>query len=297
MKDFIPYADAKVWVNRLGFENYRQWLRFSKMRYKKGPLKGRLIRPTFIPANPQCSYALRGEWVSDTDFLGERRDPYLSFKDAQEFALSLDLRSSHQWFRWHKKNGITNIPRYPNLVYANWTIWADFLGSDYIHSSKREPFIPMEEAIKLLCSEKLKSKEEYVQWVRDHPMYNLPVSPEGTYENFPGWGLFLGKSVADRIEIQQHIDVSVLYIVHHSHHPSNVYEIRIDRKGKSNVEMRAKQHKFRIIKMFSIEQHEIEQTMRIVKANGGEWWEDDNTYLIHNIHELLFQLEVLLVAV
>lgn len=297
MKDFIPYVDARTWVTRLGFENYKQWLRFSKMRYKKGPLKGRLIRPLFIPANPQCSYAIRGEWINDTDFLGPRPSPYLTYEEAAIFARSLNLTSSHHWDRWYKENRQDNIPRYPHLVYKDWTIWADFLGSKFIHWSKRHPRPPMNEAIKLLHEVKLESANEYRQWVRDNPIYNLPTYPEAVYEGFPGWGMYLGKTVADKIEVFQNIDVSVLYIAHYSYHPSNVFEIRIDQKGKSNVELRSKQKGFRVLKMYSVVEDETTTAMQIVNSNGSEWWESDHTYLVGNIHELLFQLGVLLVSV
>jgi hypothetical protein len=294
-KDFIPYQDAKVWVNRLGFENYRQWLKFAKLRYKKGPLKGRLIRPKFIPANPQCSYAIRGEWKSDTDFLGTRPIPYLSYEDAKQFALKLELGSSHQWRAWHKETNTCFIPRYPEFVYPEWTIWKDFLGSKYIHYSKQtEPRLSLEETMKFVHSLNLSSPEEYKLWVREHPQLNIPLSPEGVFENWPGWRMFLGKSISDKIEVVQNIDVSVLYIAHYNHDPSNVFEIRLEQGGKLAVNEKRQRTNFKIVKMFFVNSSEISAANQIVTSNCSPWWEDSSKQLVSNIHELTFQLSVLL---
>jgi hypothetical protein len=293
MKDFISYPDAKRWVNRLGLENYRQWLKFAKMRYKKGPLRGRLIRPVFIPSNPQCSYKVRDEWVNDVDFLGH--NTYWTYEQSQQFAMSLNLDSSYQWRDWHRENAPPHIPRYPELVYNEWTLWRDFIGSEYVHYSKRQPYASFEEALKVVHSIRFTTMEEYKDWIRSNPQYNLPRAPDAHYkEHWNGWDHFLGKSISNRIEVEQSINTAVLYIAHHKYHASNVYEIKIERRGKLEVEAIKARVGFNIIKMYAITPDAVDTTKRIVMANGSEWWETDNTYIIRNIHELLFQLDVLL---
>ena len=296
MKDFIPYEDAKRWVNRLGFENYKQWLRFSKMKYKKGPLRGRLIRPKFIPANPQCSYKIRGEWKNDVDFLGH--NIYWKFDQAKQLALTLKLESSYEWRRWHQENNPLYIPRYPEFVYKDWELWADFLGSQYIHHSKRDAlFIPYSEALQIVHLQRLESAEQYKIWAKNNPQYRLPLVPDGYYEHWEGWDKFLGKSVLDRIEVHQTVDTSVLYIAHHRHNPSNVYEIYIEKAGKIGVELKKARTKFQVVKMYAIQPTEYEPVRNIVKQNGTEWWESDHNFIIRNIYELLFQLDVLLYSI
>lgn len=294
-KDFIPYTEARNWVSRLGFENYKQWLRFSKMRYKTGPLKYRLIKPSFIPVHPSTSYRVRGEWESDSDFLGHHK--YWKYDSAKKFALSLQLNSSYEWRAWHKENNPIDIPRYPELVYNDWTLWSQFIGSKHIHHSKKNPYAIYDEAIKLVHGMRLQSVDEYRLWVKEHPQFNLPTFPEVYYKEWEGWIKFLGKSIIDRIEIEQSIDTSVLYVARRPRTPSNVYEIVIEKRGRLGVDARQAALKFQVVKVYAISQNEVETAKRIILANGSSWWELDDNYIIGNIHELLFQLDVLLFTV
>lgn len=307
-KDFIPYEEAKIWVRRLGFENYKQWLRFAKMRYKKGILKGRLIRPLFIPANPQCSYALRGEWISDSDFLGTTPTPkrkpgiYLPYEEAKKFAQRQHLHSMREWVKWHRRNKIKRVPRYPCFIYPEWNTWADFLGTTKIHYSKLYPNYntfkrpALEDVIKVVQSFQLKSKNEYLQWIKENYEYfpGFPFHPDIVYDNFPGWNVFLGKTIIGKLEAQEIIN-DVLYIAHYPENPPNVFEISIDKKGKFNIEQKAKHYGFKVIKMYKILPEEKQIVESIITSNGLQWWEGgEDTYVIWNVHELLFQLDVLL---
>jgi hypothetical protein len=296
-KDFIPYVEAKHWVNRLGFQNYKQWLRFSKMRYLKGPLKGKLFRPKFIPANPQVSYALRGEWVNDRDFLGERPQRYWPLDEASNFVRSLELSNVDHWRRWHDINKPENIPKFPNVVYHKWSLWKDFLGTTKVNHAKLATRPSLNETMKFMHQFHLQTKLEYQQWVTDNPIYYFHPNPDSYYDDFPGWDTFLGRRIVDRLEIAQSLDVSILYIAHHNHHPENVYEIRVEKKGKVGIALRKNIYRFNIVKMYAISQQEHNIVGEIIHTNGSDWWESEHTYLIRNIHEVLFQLDVLLVSV
>ena len=294
-KDFIPYEDAKRWVNRLGFENYKQWIRFSKLRYKTGPLRRRLVRPSFIPANPGVSYRLRGEWGGDRDFLGHHE--YWPYEEARKFALSLNLQSSYEWKIWHRENNPIHIPRYPSAVYEQWNIWSDFLGSKHVHYTKRESFAPYNEAIKLVHSLRFDEPEEYRLWVKQHSNYNLPVFPEVHYKEWDGWLNFLGKSIVTRIDIAQNIDNSILYIAHHRGTPSNVYEIRVEKQGKIGIDARKAATGFTVEKMYLVNPDEVDVAKRIISMCSSEWWERDHCFVVRNIYELMFQLDVLMYTV
>jgi len=295
MKDFITYDDAKRWVTRLGFESYPQWRKFAVMRYKKGPLRGKLIRPTFIPSHPKTAYPLRGYKFTDPDFLGHHQ--YWKYLKAKEWALSLDLSSSYAWRQWHKENNPIDVPRYPELVYKDWTIWADFLGSEYIHHTKRVPFATYDEALKVVHALGLESPEEYKEWIKSHPQYNLPICPDGHYEEWDGWNRFLGKKLIDRIEVHQEIHIPVLYIAHHNHHPDNVYEIRVESKGNLEVEARKTRHGFKIIKKYTVQPNDMQTMKTLIDNNCSSWWQDNHAYIVRNVHELLFQLDVLLFSI
>ena len=293
MKDFIPYAEARQWVSRLGLENYRQWLRFSKMRYQKGTMKGKLIRPRFIPANPQCAYGLRQQWISDNDFLGHKQ--YTAVDEAKYFAHTLKFDTRHQWREWHRQYSPDHIPRYPEFVYTDWVSWPDFLGSD---KYARKNWIPYDQAIQIVHQFKLENRDEYAQWNKDHPQIIMPPSPDVVYnKQWEGWGKFLGKTAVERIEVYQSVDTEVLYIAHRPGDPSNVYEIAVDRVGKANVDLRRHNMGYQIIKVYKTEEDRNQAMKHIIQANGTQWYEERNVYSVFNLYELLFQLDVLLFSV
>ena len=294
-KNFVPYTDARQWVSRLGLTNYYQWLKFAQMRYKKGPLKGKLIRPTFIPAHPSKTYRLRGDWKNETDFLGN--NVYWNYNEANKFVLSLNVKSVSEWHEWYKVNRPVNIPRFPNVVYPEWKLWSDFLGTNRVYFKKKVPYTSFNEAIKLVHSLRLNNVDEYRLWVKQNPQFNLPTFPEGYYKEWDGWIKFLGKSLVDRIEVEQSIDNSVLYIAHHRGTPSNVYEIRIEKQGRVAVEVKRLSQNFSVEKMYLIQPEDVPLVKKIVMLCGTEWWERDHFYAIRNIHELLFQLDVLMFSV
>ena len=95
------------------------------------------MKPKNIPAGAQNVYKNKG-WISWGDFLGngvvsDRKKSFRSFKIAKEFAKSLKLKSSSEWFNLYKQNKFNyEFPRNAATFYKNkgWKGWDDFLRNE-----------------------------------------------------------------------------------------------------------------------------------------------------------------------
>jgi len=291
--EFVTYHEAREWVRRKNFSNYKVWLKFAQERYQKGPLRGKLLRPRVIPANPQSTY--KSEWVSDPHFLGHI--PYLPMQDARKRIHQIRLQSYSQWLVWHKDQKPWYVPRYPDLVYDNWTSWGDFLGTNTISTWYRQKtYRPFNEAVKYIHSVHLTTENQYHQWVKEVKPKDLPAAPDVTYRDWQGWPHFLGSTLEHKVAAAQ-TDTRVFAILHYPEQQSNIFTIRIEPKGKSELLSQQQTEHFRIIKVYKYEQQYDRQMHELIMLNGSQWWEGEQQYLIRNISELLFQLDSILLWV
>jgi hypothetical protein len=277
--DWCTHQEAREWVRRQNFPSYKHWLRFAKERYTSGPLKGKLKRHRSIPANPQSTYA--AEWISDSFFLGHVS--YLSYQEVKDRVIPLNLKSYVQWIMWHKEIKPWWSPQQPDRVYDEWETWGKFLGTGNISIyDKQKLWRPFDEAVKYIHGYQLTTENEYVQWYKLNEPKDLPAHPDRVYGNdWQGWAYFLGKTVSDKMEAQ-HVDTRVFSITQHSGYPPNVFKIRIEQKGKSEILAKQRNEQFQIIKIYQYEE-QYEQYIQ--------------QFLIRNIHELLFQLDSVLLWV
>jgi hypothetical protein len=98
---FKSYEDARIFVHTLKLESSTQWEKYCKDQL---PELGK--RPADIPASPKGRYAGKG-WKGWGDFLGngniaprDKKKVYLPFEQAREFARSLGLKSSVEWYKY-----------------------------------------------------------------------------------------------------------------------------------------------------------------------------------------------------
>ena len=176
---FLSFEDAKDFVRGLKLKNLKDW-----QNYKK---------PVFIPSTPNRTYS--DNWISWSDWLGtnnisQRDRKFLSFKEAKEFIQPLKFPSSKEYKKYHKINGIKNIPVNPdtNVEYINsgWISWNDFLGNDFTATNKRE-YLSYNEAKIIIHTLGVNSIVEYKEKYKsgDIPK-NIPANPEQTYKD-KGW--------------------------------------------------------------------------------------------------------------
>lgn len=289
--NFCTYEEAREWVRRQKFSNYKKWLKFATERHDRGPLKGRIKRPRSIPSNPQSTYA--AEWISDTHFLG--KIPYLPYQDAKRRVATLKLKTINEYLLWHRETNPTFVPRRPYLVYDDWENWGAFLGNGKVPKDQLKQFCrPFNEAVKFVHTLNLNTEKEYKEWYHTVKPRDLPSIPESFYsDQWQGWSYFLGKTITDKMEVSN-VDTRILAILQLEGVPINVYKIYVEPRGKSEIIAKQREQRFRIIKLYKFETQYEQKIKDLILYCGSHWWEGKNQFMIRNIHELIFQLDSLL---
>jgi len=199
-RDWRPFEEARKFVRNLKLSSRSEWA-----KYAKGELPEIGTRPKDIPSRPTRTYKGRG-WINWDDWLGTE---LLPFEEAREFARSLGLETSKEWWMFCKggmpEKGTLpgNIPSAPSLTFNNhgWINWANWLGTDTIWISTgrhRRDWVPFKEARKFVRSLKLSGRSEWVKYAKGklpeigtRPK-DIPSLPHKTYmgrgwTNYPDW--------------------------------------------------------------------------------------------------------------
>jgi hypothetical protein len=123
-KEILPFEEAKKIVLEHKFKNMEQYQKWVTTK-----------KPPDIPFNPDRVYKNKG-WISWGDWLGtgrianQKRECRL-FKEAKEFARSLNLGSLEDWEKYCKsRKKPPDIPSNPDKEYKDegWKGYPDFLG-------------------------------------------------------------------------------------------------------------------------------------------------------------------------
>jgi hypothetical protein len=202
------YGEWKSWGDWLGTENFTnvEWRAFTEAREfaRSLGLKSRSEwfawcktqdRPTDIPRNPYGTYAY--EWKSWGDWLGTghfTNVEWRAFTEAREFARSLGLKSSYEWFAWCKTpDKPADIPRVPYGTYADeWKSWGDWLGTENLRNVEWRPFTEAREFARSLG---FKCGRDWAAWCKkpgNRPA-DIPAGPVAAYaDEWTNWGDWLG---------------------------------------------------------------------------------------------------------
>ena len=179
------FEEARRFAWGLGLESVKEWWEWSKSG----------LRPPDIPSNPARDYEEEG-WLSWGDFLGYVAVEMRPFEEARDYARSLGLKSTEEWWDW-SKSGLRprDIPSHPNRVYEEegWLSYGDFLGyrPGYVEGGWRT----FEDARDYMWILGLKSQKEWHEWCKsDQKPHDIPYSPDQLYkeEGWLSWGDFLG---------------------------------------------------------------------------------------------------------
>jgi hypothetical protein len=143
------------------------------------------------PADPAQYYKTRG-WTTWGDFLGtgaiaSQDRIFVSWVDARQFARAQKLKSSIEWRRMcltvpddiHKK---------PDLYYAEWEGWPDFLGYRPHKLPKEEAYLDFDSARIFLRAKGFQSRDDFKEWCKtsDRPL-NIPTNINRHYDKHESW--------------------------------------------------------------------------------------------------------------
>lgn len=181
--DFLDFENARTFIHSLGFKYIEEWKIYSKSGNK----------PSNIPVNPNIIYKNCG-WINFYDWIGieslsTKKEKYLTFEIAREFAIGLNLLNQSEWFDYIKGGNVNEyLPSYPSKFYKNigWINWGDWLGTNIIANQNKE-FLVFDDARLFAHSLKLNSANQWKEYCKSgNKPFNIPSIPENTYKN-KGW--------------------------------------------------------------------------------------------------------------
>ena len=176
------------------FEEARKYARNLRLKNVKGWIDNKEKLPNDIPKNPDRTYKNSG-WKGFGDFLGtgnvaNNLKKYKKFKEAQKFALSLDITSRKQWFEYTKNNMLPqDIPAGPERVYEKkgWKGYHHFLTGNEFLATQKTKFRSYSSAKKYVHTLNLKTFREWQKFASSNLRpKDIPSSPDITYKN-KGW--------------------------------------------------------------------------------------------------------------
>ena len=189
-KKFKTFSKSRQYVHKLGIQNQKEWLAFTKTKNF----------PDDLPTSPWEAYKNKG-WTNLDDFLGHGRITkssikYKSFNDARFFAQTNKIKTASDWAKLLKSNKLmSNLPVRPDKQYADqgWTTWGDFLGTGRISDNlkKFRTFHDTRNFARLLGLKTVAQWQKYAG-SKQRPK-DVPSSPPAHFgKEWTSWGDFLG---------------------------------------------------------------------------------------------------------
>lgn len=180
------YSDFPGWKMFLETEFYSTWKEASKAAEQLGIKSGEEYRSRYkedknLTSAPEWYYSDFPGW---SIFLQKKQfNPYPTWKEASEMALSLKITSSAEYYVKYKED--IRLPSAPDLYYSDFPGWNIFLGKEV-----RESMYPTwQEASKAAKELGVNSYREYKNAYKND--LRLPSYPSSKYSDFPGWKKFL----------------------------------------------------------------------------------------------------------
>jgi hypothetical protein len=198
------FEEARAFVRNLGLKSQKQWA-----DYCKGKITRLGKRPLDIPTTPSNIYQNSG-WIDLADWIGHishtskfsKSNPARDFESARAFARSLGLKGQKEWSEYcaGKLASLPEIPKdiptNPQKTYGNkgWISISDWLGTGFISSKeKSKRWRSFSEAKNYARSLGMSSFSEWSAFCKkgQRPI-DIPRNPQQVYEEWQGWGDWLG---------------------------------------------------------------------------------------------------------
>ena len=206
-KGRLSFEEAREFVRKLNISGLNGWIAYCK--------SGK--RPANIPASAHTAY--KDKWQGYGDWTGterKRHTKFLPFKEAREFARSLNLFTQQSWDKFTKSNERPkNIPAVPDQTYKKeWTGWKDWLRktdeiltehlvsvedtkvTDAIDSAigdLKQKCLSYTKAREFVRKLGLKRQKEWFAYAKSNERpANIPASPYNVYDEWTSFSDWLG---------------------------------------------------------------------------------------------------------
>jgi hypothetical protein len=196
-KQFRSFTEAREFARALNLKAQKEWEAYCKSGNK----------PDDIPTAPWKIY--KNEFKEMGDFLGTGTTRnFRPYKEAREFARSLNLKAQKEWYAYCKSGNKPNdIPQNIRTIYKNdFKGWGDWLGTGTI-ATKYRVFRSFTEAREFARALNLKGQKEWFEYTKsDNKPDDIPSSPNSTYKNeFKGMDDWLGNEYRSYKEAREFV--------------------------------------------------------------------------------------------
>ncbi|MEN8252171.1 MAG: integrase repeat-containing protein [Patescibacteria group bacterium] len=111
---------------------------------------------------------------------------YPTWQEASAVVARLKLKSRSEYFKVYKRLD-HRLPSHPWIIYDDFPGWTIFLGRE-----KKDFYKTWQEAGVVVAKSGIKTLNEYCQRYKEVDP-RLPSNPRATYNDFPGWSVFIGE--------------------------------------------------------------------------------------------------------
>ena len=180
IKKWMSFEEAKEFTHTLKLKTPKEWRKYSVSGEK----------PKNIPSRPKQIY--KKEWKGYGDWLGTKKNQFISFSEARQFAQSLKISGYLKWGEYCKSGKKpNNIPVSPGQVYEEWEGWPDFLGNPKIRKKKFRSYVEIKKFVNEIG---IKSQTEWVEYCKSGKKpKDIPSSVWTIYKDeWTGFGDFFG---------------------------------------------------------------------------------------------------------
>lgn len=178
---YSTWEEASEAAKTLGIDNRDEYLK-------------RYTEDEKLTSNPRQSYADFPGWPT---FLGRRKrvtDPYPTWQEAGKAARKLGVKTNKDYQRLYKRD-----PRLPCQLYQAYPDFPGFVV--FLGGEVQEKYKTWQAAGKAARKLGIKTYTEYKE--RSKEDSRLPLTPEGFYDDFPGYAPFLGRKVEEKYKTWQ----------------------------------------------------------------------------------------------
>jgi superfamily II DNA or RNA helicase len=187
-KKYKSFSEAREFTRNLKLKSNSEWKKYCDEN----------LIPIDIPKYPNQTYKDKG-WKGIGDWLGTgkvaaQHRTFLSFEQARDYVIRLNLKSSTEWREYCKTEGFpNNIPKKPSQTYEGkgWKGMGDWLATNRVATQDRK-YMPFNESREYARSLSLKNWDEW-RLIKGLPK-DIPRQPQDVYKNdgWVNWGDWLG---------------------------------------------------------------------------------------------------------
>lgn len=224
---------------------------------------------------------------------------FFSYEEAREIVYDEAISSAAMYRKWYKLNRPYRLPFNPHTTYADkWTSWNHFLRNNnkIIFDKERDKiyYRPYEEAKIYAQSLGLKVKTDWMAFCKSgKKAKDVPSRPDVIYrKEWLSWKRFLGGSTIAHIETEKYSQ-KYIFVAQYDYMPHDVFRIDVTNAGVQSLQYYATEHKFKIIKLYKLEDDDVTVMKQLIDRYCQKWWEGEyGDYTCSNVYELLMDLDI-----